>query len=66
MTTKATKATSPKTFEAWEARLNAIVQRRVGCDLGDLEDYATYDAWEDGYSPSAYFNEVIAPDCGLD
>jgi hypothetical protein len=49
-------------FDAWLARLNKIVQRCVGCDLDDLEDFDTYSAFEDGYTPKQFFVEVIAPE----
>lgn len=57
---------NPNTFEAWIAKLDKIVQRRAGCSLDDLEDFATADAYEDGYTPSSFFIEVIAPEIGVE
>jgi hypothetical protein len=58
--------TKPTTFEAWLARLDGIVQRKVGCSLDDLEDFDTDSAYEDGYTPAAFFREVIAPEVGME
>ncbi len=57
---------NPNTLKAWLARLDKIVWKRVGCSLDDLEDFNTYAAWEDGYTPSAFFIEVIAPEIGVE
>lgn len=49
-------------FDAWTAKLDAIVQRKVGCSLDDLEDFNTYDGWDDGLTPMQFYREYIAPE----
>jgi hypothetical protein len=49
-------------FDAWTAKLDAICWRKIGCSLDDLEDYCTYDAWDDGMTPMQFYRETIAPD----
>lgn len=51
-------------FNSWLAKLEAIVQRRVGCSLDDLEDFATRDGFDDGMTPAAFYREYIAPEIG--
>ena len=61
--TQTRKPTRSMTYEEWEAALDRIVERNLEISLYDLEDYATYDAWADGVSPSAFYRETIAPNC---
>ena len=49
-------------FEAWLKRLDAIVYRNVGCSLDDLEDFNTYDGFEEGFTPAQFYREYIAPE----
>lgn len=52
-------------FAEWLFKLDAICWRKVGCALDDLEDFDTESGYEDGYTPAAFFREVIAPEVGL-
>ncbi len=46
-------------FAAWLAKLDKIIWRRVGCSLDDLEDFNTYDGYEDGLTPAEFYKEYI-------
>lgn len=49
-------------FDAWITKLDAIVWKKVGCSLDDLEDFDTESGFEDGFTPMQFFNEYIAPE----
>lgn len=56
------QAIPARDFAAWLAKLNTIVWRKVGCSLDDLEDFDTESGYEDGYTPAAFYREIIAPE----
>lgn len=58
------QAVFEKDFDAWVAKLNTIVWRKVGCSLDDLEDFNTLDGYEDGFTPLQFYREYIAPEIG--
>lgn len=39
-------------FDAWMAKVNAILERKTGLDSNDLPDFCYLDAYEDGATPS--------------
>ena len=56
------QAIPARDFEAWIAKLDTIVWRKVGCSLDDLEDFDTQSGYEDGFSPLQFYREYIAPE----
>lgn len=59
-----TYQTEYRDFDAWLAKLDKIVWRKVGCSLDDLEDFNTLDGFEDGLTPAQFYSEYIAPEVG--
>ena len=39
------------TYEAWVAKIDAILYSKVGLSMADLPDWLSYDNWSDGVSP---------------
>jgi hypothetical protein len=46
-------------FDAWMAKVNAIVIRKTGLDADDLPDFCYLDAFEDGASPAQAARDAI-------
>lgn len=46
-------------FEAWKARVDAEVVRRVGVGIDCLPDFNYWDAYNDGKSAKVTANKVI-------
>jgi hypothetical protein len=40
-------------FEEWMAKVDAVLLKRCGLDNRDLPDWTYFDAFEDGYTPTA-------------
>lgn len=40
------------TFEAWQSRVNAIIEAQTGLGIDDIDDYDYWSAWDAGDSPS--------------
>jgi len=47
------------TFEDWMARVDAMVERLIGCSAYDLADYCYRDAYDDGRSPLSAARSAI-------
>lgn len=47
------------TFEAWFAKVDSLVEGRIGLGCSDVEDQPYRDWFEDGYSPSEAADEVV-------
>lgn len=56
---KAHQTKSSLTFEQWEAELDAICEDILGESLHDLPDYLTRDGYEDGLTPTEFFNREM-------
>lgn len=47
------------TFEVWQNKVNAIIEKRTGFGIDDLPDFDYWNYWDDGVSPSQTATEVI-------
>ena len=48
------------TLEAWIARVDGIVTRKVGFSVHDLPDMMFADGHDDDMSPAEFYREVVA------
>jgi len=52
-------SSSPVGYDAWFAKVDAIIVSRAGVNAADLPDFCYLDAFEDGASPAATAGRVI-------
>jgi len=50
------------TFDAWYAKVDAVVLEIAGLGIDDLPDGNSYDAWQAGGDPRDYATEQLAED----
>ena len=46
-------------FEAWMAKVDAVLVKKCGLDSSDLPDWMYRDAFEDGASPASAAKEAL-------
>ena len=50
------------TFKQWLAKVDRILVGRIGFDHQDLEDFMSYDAWDEGMTPKEGAEECLMND----
>ena len=57
---------SDAAFSAWLLRVDAIVSKRIGLGIDDIDDFCYRDAFEDGSTPAECARDAIRAAAGLD
>ena len=55
-----------QTFEEWLAKVNGVLESRIGIGTSDLPDIAYTDLYEDGVTPQAAAKKAIEYAGGVD
>lgn len=46
-------------FDAWKAKVDALIQRKTGLSADDLPDFCYVDAFDDGATPAQTARDAI-------